>query len=173
MVVQINLSSLAQTLTLLSLNEWPLPFRHIWTADSWPEESAPLCRALHFISDMLQSVQSSLRWNANSLALCLGVLPSRWTDLCPRVLPGFKWTGMWCLLKTLYSFSQNTHNVGDGRGLALFLFSQSVFNEGPDCVVTWFEGELRMMTLLFFDFIFGENILSLVVEGSGNTQLML
>lgn len=69
MVVLTNLSSLAQTLTSLSLNEWPLPFRHIWTADSWPEESAPLCWALHFISYMLQSLQSSPRWNANNLAL--------------------------------------------------------------------------------------------------------
>lgn len=50
-------------------------------------------------------------------------------------------------------------------------FSQSIFNEGPDRVVTWFEGELLMMTLLFFD-IFGENILSLVVQGSANTQLI-
>lgn len=74
------------------------------------------------------------------LCFCLGVLPSGWTDRCLRVLPGFKWTGMWCLLKLLFSFSQNTHNVGDGRGLASF-FSLSVFNEGPHRVVTWFEGE--------------------------------
>lgn len=51
--------------------------------------------------------------------------------------------------------------------LCLFLMkAQIVWSPG-------LRGKQLMMTLLFFDFVFGENILSLVVQGSGNIQLIL
>lgn len=93
--------------------EWPLSICCRWTADSCPEKLAlfymePSLKSSCCASPWCSSVHSPPYWTVYTTLLwfCPGGLSPGWTNVCLRVLPGLKWTPMWCLSKILFSFPE-------------------------------------------------------------------